>query len=92
MRGSAHEARLVFDEFGQLSANRRLVEGICKRLVLFSCPLLRGSGDVRDVNNLQVRGRRGRGVNNGSGFVRESSPNMLEHELNFGGGRDTGGG
>ena len=54
VRRGAHEARLVFDEFGQRSADRRLVESVHKRLMLFDRPLLRGSGHVGDVDYLQV--------------------------------------
>ena len=92
MRRGAHEARLVLDKFSQRSADWGFVESANKRLVLLERPLLRGSGHVGNVDDLQVRRRCDRGMADWNVRAWEDSPNVLEHERDFGGGGDAGGG
>jgi hypothetical protein len=87
MRGSPHEAGSVFDDPVKLEADWGRVECGLEGRALSELPLLGLSRDVRDINDLEVGGRRDHGRLNGHNTRDgDKTADMLEHARGVGGG------
>jgi hypothetical protein len=94
MRGSPHEAGSMFDDPVKLEADWGRVECGLEGRALSELPLLGLSRDVRDIDDLEVGGRRDRGRLNGHNTRDgDKTADMLEHARGFGGeGMEAGAG
>jgi hypothetical protein len=91
--GSPHEAGSVFDDPVKLKADRGRVECSLEGRALGELPILGLRGNVRDVDDLQVGGRRNRGGLKGHNARNgDETADVLEHACSFGCSWDPGGG
>jgi hypothetical protein len=93
MGGSPHEAGSVFDDPVKLKADWGRVECSLEGRVLGELPILGLRGNVRDVDDLQLGGRRNHsGLKVHDARNGDETADVLEHARSFGGSRDPGGG